>query len=514
MQTSIVNVKSRAQSAVGRIARHEGLLHALYALMATVPAWIVRHPPLQDLPFHLATINVLAHYGDPAWGYAQTYELTLGRTQYLVYYGLAVVLSKLVGVFSANLMLMCVYLAGTPLTVMYVLRGLKVDARAAWFTIPLLYNVMWQFGLLPFVFGIPIGIFAVGLALRDISEPSPKRALALAAAAFVLFFVHIFPFVLFGLSYIALFPWSRPRVWLRALMPMLPAAGVMASWSLFTLAGRTAVGLDAQNTQDPVLPWREAYAQIFQWLGDIFRDDSDLLVWKLVVGLAVLSTIVALATDSSARRGYRLVLLSLVCAVLYFVTPQSRGPIYWLYSQRFPVLLVMCASLLVRLPRGAFGHVAALCGWAVSCFAVVNTAQHYVAFETDELGDIDGAIDSIPPGHKVAALVYDKWSTIMHWAPYLHMGSYYQAQKPGLVQFAYTGYDHWPFTYRVGHEPPPGTRAPLRWEWMPEAVSVQRELVPFYDDVLTRGPGFAPPPGTYVKTGTFDRWTVWHRASQ
>lgn len=505
MQSSIVNVKSA-------FAR-DRVFHALYALLATVPAWVVRHPPLQDLPFHLATINVLSHYGDTAWGYAQTYALTLGRTQYLVYYGLAVLLSKVLGVFAANLVLMCVYLAGTPLAVAYVLRGLGVDTRAAWFTIPLLYNVMWQFGLLPFVFGVPLGIFAVGLALRDLAAPSRARAIALAVAAFLLFFVHIFPFALFGIAYAAMFPWAHPKRWLRAAQPMLPAALAMGYWSLFTVAGRTAVGLDAQNVKDPVLPWREAYGQIFSWLGDTWRDEMDARVWGLVGALSLATTALALATDARAWRGYKLALLPLVCGVLYFVTPQSRGPIYWLYSQRFPVLFVMCAALLVRLPKGRLGHVAAAAGWGVSVFAVVQTAQHYIAFETQEVGDLDGAIAAIPPGKKVAALIYDKGSNVMQWAPFLHMGSYYQAEKPGLVQFSYAGYDHWPFTYRAGSEPPPGTRAPLRWEWTPERVSVERELLPFYDYVLTRGGGFAPGAGSYVRAGVYDRWTVWQKAA-
>lgn len=503
MPEEIVNLKNglRARSA----------LHAAYALLATVPAWVVKHPPLQDLPFHMATINVLAHIGDPAWGYGDIYELTLGRTQYLVYYGLAVLLSKAVGVYFANLLLMCVYLAGTPLAVAYVLRGLGVDTRAAWFSVPLLYNVMWQFGLLPFVFGIPVGIFAIGLALRDLRAPSRKHGVALAVTALALFYVHIFPFGLFGLAYAALFPWAKPRAYVRAVAPMLPVGAAVGYWSLFTLAGRTAVGLDAQNVKDPVLPAREAYEQIWMWLGDTFHDQSDLLVWKLVAGWAIAVTAVALATNKDARRGYKLTLLCAACAVLYFVTPQSRGPIYWLYSQRFPVLFVMCAAMLVRLPAGRLGHIAAAAGWLVSGFAVWQTCDHYIAFETKEVGDIDGAIDALPPGKRVAALIFDKGSNVVGGVPFLHMGSYYQASKPGLIQFSYAGYDHWPFDYKPGKAPPPGKRAPLRWEWMPENVSVTRELLPFYDYVLTRGRGFSPPPRSYVAEGTFDRWTVWRR---
>ena len=96
------------------------------------------------------------------------------------------------------------------------------------------------------------------------------------------------------------------------------------------------------------------------------------------------------------------------------------------------------------------------------------------------------------------------------YAPFLHFVSYYQVEKGGVVQFAYTGFPHWPVQYLPGQYPPPGTMPRLRWEWTPESVSIG-ELFPYYDYVLARGDGFRPPPGTFRVAFRGRRWTVWAR---
>jgi hypothetical protein len=76
--------------------------------------------------------------------------------------------------------------------------------------------------------------------------------------------------------------------------------------------------------------------------------------------------------------------------------------------------------------------------------------------------------------------------------------------------FTYAGYAHWPFTFQDGHFPPPGGPARLRWEWTPQQTPLT-EIFPYYDYVLTRGPGFAPPPGTYHVKWRGDKWMVWEK---
>ncbi len=39
------------------------LVFAALAILAALPIWLVKYPPIQDLPQHLAAIRVLHDYG-------------------------------------------------------------------------------------------------------------------------------------------------------------------------------------------------------------------------------------------------------------------------------------------------------------------------------------------------------------------------------------------------------------------------------------------------------------------
>jgi hypothetical protein len=68
------------------------LLLALLAVACAWPLFVVDHPPIQDLPQHLAAMRVLVDYHDPALRFAEFFEVDLLRTQYLAYYGVVRVL--------------------------------------------------------------------------------------------------------------------------------------------------------------------------------------------------------------------------------------------------------------------------------------------------------------------------------------------------------------------------------------------------------------------------------------
>src|SRR5689334_11737610 len=124
------------------------------AFVASAPAWIVRYPPIQDLPFHLAAIRVIHNMGDPKYG-LEDFVLTLGRTQYVFYYLAGSFLTYFFTAIGANVVLVSAYLGGTLLAMRELLSALGKDERLCLFTVPLVYNVMFMFGLLPFLLGIP-----------------------------------------------------------------------------------------------------------------------------------------------------------------------------------------------------------------------------------------------------------------------------------------------------------------------------------------------------------------------
>jgi hypothetical protein len=498
------------------------------AALATAPAWIVRYPPLQDMPFHVAAMRVIHSFGDPAFGIEKFFELTFSRTQYFLYYVIGSVVAYFTGVRAANVVLLCVYLGGTPLAVRSLCKAIGKDERLAIFTLPLLVNVMFTYGFLPFVFGIPLLFWALAAAVRFLDElqsaRDPKKlrreGILLAVLAFVLFFSHIFPFALFGLGFAVLFPWQRPRDWVRAAMPTVPSLLALGWWYFFTQSGKIAQGQVAPRDmlQGPdlvPLPIDQKLHEVFQWSVDVFRDATDERWFAAFAFVAILALGLSQGDRSSARREARLlVALPLACVCGYLFLARGRGSV-WLVAERFPVLFLFTLVPMLRFPRqGIRAWLTTAAAVAVGIGSITNVCHHFLEFQLEEVGDLDEAIQQIPPGMKVAGLIFDKGSSVANGAPFLHFGSYYQADRGGVIEFTYAGYVHWPFDFRPGMYPPqpgqpPDSPARKRWEWTPEQVSVSQELMPYYDYVLERGQGFRPPPGTFQQVWRGDRWSVW-----
>jgi hypothetical protein len=491
-------------------SRPKALLYVLLAILASAPAWIVKHPPLQDLPCHLATLRLIHDYANPAYGFADVYRLNLFHTEYLLYYLIGDVLAYVLGVKGASIAMMCLYLGGTPLAMCALLRALGRDERLALFVVPLVVNVMFCFGLLPFVFGFPLMLAALAAAVKHFEKPTPKSGALLGILAMLTFYAHVLPFGLFGIGCLALFPWTRPDKWIPSAAPLVLGLALVAWWILGSKAGGGA--LEALKSQRPFATFEGAISQFTRWTTNVFSDQTDEF-WVIGAGLVALGAMGLSVGDRDQAdpiaRGW--FLLPVSCVLGYLTLGNMLGDV-WMFGQRFAVPALLTSVPLLRMPRGGRGAFVTMAALGAALGSTLNVCKHFVLFEREELGDFEQAIDSMAPNKKVAGLVFDKTSAVMSdlYAPYLHFVSYYQVEKGGVVQFSYAGFPHWPVQYMPGMFPPPGTMPRLRWEWMPEAVPIT-ELYPYYDYVLTRGEGFRPPPGTFHPTFRGRKWTVWNR---
>jgi hypothetical protein len=492
--------------------RPSTLLFVAVAILASAPAWIVRHPPLEDLPFHVATLRVVHSYGNPAFGFQDDFFLNLTHTQYALYYIVGSLLAYLMGVTYASVGMMCLYLGGTVLALRALLLAIGKDERQALFVIPLLVNPIFLYGLLPFMCGMPLMFLSLAVTVRHVEKPTLRgRGIALGVLAVALFFAHVVPYALFGVAFAALFPWLRPRKWLAVAAPVVPSLGAVAWWIAGSAQGKESAGALSGAFKHP--PFLEAMARFPQWSIDVFHDSTD--EWH-AIALAVVGLVaVGLAQgdrDRTKPAARALLVIPVVCTVMYFSTGSMLGDV-WLFSERFPVPLLMSLVLLFRMPAGARGWLVTALALALGVSSTVNVCKHFIAFEKDEVGDFDEALATMAPRKHVAGLIYDKSSTLVNDVPFLHFVSYYQAEKGGVVQFSNSGALYWPVRWKDGHYPPPGTRPRLRWEWTPEQVSLQ-ELYPYYDYVLTRGWGFNPPPGMFRQVFRGSKWSVYQRVDR
>lgn len=489
----------------------------LFAAAAAALPWVAPYLPCQDLAYHLATLRILHDFHNPTFGFDADYQLTLGRTNYLAFYVVGSALATVFGVVGAVKVLMSAYLAGTFLALRSLAKALGRDPRTAVLSLSLLVNPLFLLGLLPFLTAVPLMIWALACASRHFEAPRLTSGVWLACVAVVLSAAHIVPFGLFLGGAAALFPWRHPRSWLASAWPIAPGLLSLGAWLFLTDAGAQFRDI-AEGGGSGRVPFAKALQDLYGWIGNTFRDSTDEVLFgaaSIIVILLVLPLGRRPPEDRSARvaagarpaGGYGFV--PWACVLLYFVASKEHGTI-WPISQRFAVLAALTALPLVTIPDGVIGRRLVAAASAVGLATIANAAVHFVLFQRREVGPFETALAHIEPRRHVAALIFDKQSRIVWGSPFLHFGSYAQVAHGGVVQHSFAGYNHWPVDFLPGHYPPPGGPVRPGWEWAPEHVPVG-ELYPFYDYVLTRGPGFTPPAEAFELLSRDGPWSVWRR---
>ncbi len=501
------------------LARRVGLeaLFAIVAVCAVVPLWAVHHPPIQDLPQHMAAIRVLGSYGDPDLAFTQYFTIDLTRTQYLAYYLAAIVLSWPFGVLAANKILITASIVGTPYAMRMLLRSLGADERLALFVIPLTWNAHLILGFMNFVAAIPLALVGLALAVRLRGAFTRRRAIVLGAVTLICFYTHVVPFAFLGLGAAVIAIGGSWRDTLRRWLPLVPAALAALIWTRLSPAGEStlsaASGGGARGNA-VFVPAMQAVSEIPSWLTDVLNGTLD---DELLVAFAIALLLAAVAGRGGDARSTelpapdlrrRVALLSPLAALLYFVTPASYDWI-WPINARFPLLAIVFAIPALPRQRGWLGAIVLSAVIAIGVASSAEVTRAFTAFDEDEVGALDDAIAAMPKGARVAGLIFDRGSREVKFSPFIHSVAWVQAENGGAVMFTFADFPQSPFTFREDHRPP---RVPPRWEWMPQAVDPARDLA-WYDYVLVRGgPGrIATERGAFEQIFTRGPWSVWRR---
>lgn len=498
--------------------RRWDLLFAALCACAVAPLWWVQHPPLQDLPQHLAAIRVLHSHGDPHFGLAELFDVHLMRTQYLLYYLCADLLSYVFDVEVANRLLVSACVVTTPLSLRSLLRALGRDDRAALLSLPLTYNAHLILGFFNFLSAIPLCFYGLSLAVRMRRAPSRRDAVLLSVVGLACFYMHVVPFAFLALGTLLCALSLEPRQLITRSLPMFPALVAAVAWAMRSPAGQAtmeAAGGGSGHAKATFWQLGKAVAHAPGWLTDVLHGDDDgRLLWAWVAlwvvwAAAAQRPLSASAPDSLGRSlGRRLGLLSPIALGAYVWTPTSYDWI-WPIAPRFILLAALFSIVALPRPRpraaGTLAVLVALLGFAH--FGMIGRA--FVAFERDEVGEIDAALEKIPPAKRVAGLIFDRGSSNVRFSPFIHYVAYYQARRGGAVMFTFADFAQSPFSFRGDDRPP---RVAPRWEWLPQRVNPAADLG-WYDYVLVRGrPGrIAKQRKHYRPVHRSERWSVWER---
>lgn len=488
--------------------RFELALFWIAAAAALVPLFSADYLPLQDTPQHLAAIRVLHSYDDPAFAFEQYFTLHPLKTQYLAYYVVADLLTHLAPLYWVNTLLIGVVIVALPFSVRSLSRALGGDGSAGLLALPLTYNAHLILGFVNFLAAVPLCLYGLSLAARQRRGFSAWRAAWLGLITVVTFVSHVVPFafLLLGAALLA-FPPKPPRWRFVAprLATLVPAVAVAILWSLASPAGQATVG--AASGRASFRPAARALEELPMWLTDVFVDGADLVMLKLLAALLALAVTASFVRRLGAVPAPALWLLPLAAGLLYFLAPAGYQWI-WPIAPRFALLSVLFALPLLPAARHWVRRTLLSAAFGLSLAHTAHAQQAFEAFG-NEVGALDAALEAIPPGQRVAGLIFSRGSRHVRFSPFLHMVAHYQAQKGGAVMFTFADFPQSPFSFREERRPP---RVPPRWEWQPGRVNPARHLA-YYDYVLVRGgPGrIAGQPRAFQRVFRSRHWSVWQR---
>jgi hypothetical protein len=199
-----------------------------------------------------------------------------------------------------------------------------------------------------------------------------------------------------------------------------------------------------------------------------------------------------------------------LCFALYFALPSSYDWI-WPINARFPLLGLLFLPLWAPSEGSCRGRawLLALRGLVVALALGFSSGEAIVARQAfagveRETRDLDALLSSIPPGRRTASLIFERFSRQVAFAPFLHIGAYYQAERGGVSFFSFADFPQSPIRFRPDNRPP---RVRARWEWAPELVR-DRDLA-WFEYVITRGgPGRLASSRRFEAAGRFGAYRL------
>jgi hypothetical protein len=415
-----------------------GLASALLFVMASWPLLLVRLPPLQDLPNHVATAHIIAHpdlYPQYVFnGFFKSNSLLTLWLHVFGQFGLMGAARVFTGVvLAANAVALPIFIlrfAGR--------RSLWVGLLGAW---PLVHSFFLSMGMLNFCFAFALSLLLLVLIDRQRERPTGQRALATTALAVAVWYAHPFPLLiaigLVGLHALGQPTWrARVKTGVIQLGPLAPLA------ALFLLSAQQHL----VKAERPHSPTERAFAYLPPWetVAHVWLDASGALTrWGSVT---LLPAVVLFYFAWKRRREVRplfppVAVAGLVAGYLALPTMISN---WWYLNCRLVPFLWVCALVRVpeRLPRFLTAALVAAAVW----FSVALGVD-YVRLDRDRAAFAAGTA-AVPMQATLLPLVFKQKRTSDFTASLTHAWADYVIARNTSAPLVFAVERSYPITYR------------------------------------------------------------------
>jgi len=409
-----------------------GVLFAAFTLLISIPIWTHPLPPLSDYVNHLARMQVIATIShNPEL--AKFYEIDWQVIPNLIMDFIVPLLARVMNIYVAGQAYIVLMFMLTISGIMALNRAL-VGRWTAFplIAFPLVYNYDFLVGLMNYIFGVGVALWALAgwVAVRE--RAWPIRLGISTACVVVVFFCHLSALGIYGLgllSYELLRLWQKraePWPWRIADfvvsgLPFLAAAPLLYLSPTMQLIGLTF--WDQRGKTDGLMY--------------VFSDYSDIAAWALI---GIMAASIVWAVRHRVLRFHPLVWALLVIgSAVYLALPRIMFDTY-MTDQRVPLgvvlMLFACGDLNLRrrLVRRAFMVV-----------AIVLIAGRVLEIDfnwsqlSDSISEFKSSVRRIAPGSKVFVAYADRaLGEDVRDLGLVHAASIAMIEKSAMVTTAFT----------------------------------------------------------------------------
>jgi hypothetical protein len=421
------------------------VVFGVFLAAALLLVWIPKFLPLTDYPEHLLAIQILSHYRDSQYQYAQDYSVQLGNVPYVAIYLIGMWLNRFLPIFTVGKILLSFYIILTPLSVLaYVSSIRNVSPWSSLLSFVFMFNLFYYLGSLNFLISIPLSFFTLALILSLLCPPTRPtnglnsrtsffekhwRSAALVLLSTALFYTHIVSYaaVILAAAGLCIAAHLRRRPIILAAVPLVPSI-LLAGLSVHRELSATASAHGAS--------WLPFSSRLFDLLQPflIYRDDyfHRIVVDRLSLPLVILTAIwlvIGILSFLEIRNRVRLnawlVFLLLLLAALVFPSQIPSAS----FAHRLSILVLL--SLCGVLPRQFGEHPLTKVTLVILTFFVFTLTAWRASEFNREMKPFLNAVARMQPDARVLPLIQNLHSAHLKTYCFLHITNYYHLEKQG-----------------------------------------------------------------------------------
>jgi hypothetical protein len=456
LNSSAVPARPQATSLVGvalPALTDRQLALLISGVLFVVGAWplaLTEVPPYQDLPNHLATVEVIENLrAYPEYVFNGFLKTNAFLFTWLLFAGKVIGLKAAARVFSlAVLGLNAVILPR------FVLQLTKSRARmvvASLFAWPMVHNWFVSMGMLDFALAIPLSLAMLMLIERQREAPSKRNVAAIVTLGVLTWYAHAFPLLVVQLL-VVVDALKRPT-WKERIasartmfLPLLPAL-VLAALSFVRHLEDAVAPITSETVSTKLIaPWELLYNLWAEW----FWGYSNLSLSSIVPCVLLFFCALPGLRARQPRPAFFSPVALLLLAVLYCFVPYKLTNWFHVNSRFIPFMWIgLLLYVPERLPRSLVA--------ALGLSGLLYTAGmgiDYVRLDK-ERQEFTAGIDAVPEGAQLLPLMFQHKSASVNTRNLLHMWGYYVVEKKTAAPLLFAHSRSFPLTYA---EPLPPVR--------------------------------------------------------